>query len=158
MARRGAGSFPPTVRTHANRRSCLFAPPEPNSVIGNTEQEEVAWCIRKCFAMSAKSSTRLVHQRRKRLGPGPRLIRVLAEPRNNARVIPDGTFQAVHFVKTPLYWQVMGWGDFTKINIAAGDFGGELDPHGATGDGNPVGGNVTANATGQDVHYQEWMK
>ncbi|GFZ48172.1 hypothetical protein JCM24511_05920 [Saitozyma sp. JCM 24511] len=103
---------------------CLFAPPEPNSVIGNTEQEEVAWCI---------------------------------QPRNNARVIPDGTFQAVHFVKTPLYWQVMGWGDFTKINIADGDFGGELDPHGATGDGNPVGGNVTANATGQDVHYQEWM-
>jgi hypothetical protein len=52
----------------------------------------------------------------------------------------------------------MGWGDFTKINIADGDFGGELDPHGATGDGNPIGGNVTANATGQDVHYEEWMK
>lgn len=51
-----------------------------------------------------------------------------------------------------------GLGDFTKINIANGDFGGELDPHGATGDGNPVGGNVTANATGQDVHYEEWMK
>ena len=38
------------------------------------------------------------------------------------------------------------------------DEGGELDPHGATGDGNPIGGNITCNATGQDVSYQEWMK
>lgn len=30
------------------------------------------------------------------------------EPRNNARVIPDGVLQAVHFVKTPLYVQVQG--------------------------------------------------
>jgi hypothetical protein len=35
--------------------------------------------------------------------------------------------------------------------------GGELDPHGATGDGNPVGGNVTSNISGTDVHYEEWM-
>ena len=49
-------------------------------------------------------------------------------------------------------------GDLTKINIAQGDEGGELDPHGATGLGNPVGGNVTCNVTGQDVSYQEWMK
>ena len=50
------------------------------------------------------------------------------------------------------------WGDFSKINIAEGDMGGELDPHGATGNGNPVGGNVTSNITGEDVHYEEWMK
>lgn len=49
-------------------------------------------------------------------------------------------------------------GDLTKLNIQQGDQGGELDPHGATGDGNPVGGNVTTNATGSDVHYEEWMK
>lgn len=79
------------------------------------------------------------------------------QPRNNARVIPDGVLQAVHFVKTPMYVQVQGWGDFTKLNIQAGDQGGELDPHGATGDGNPVGGNVTSNVTGTDVSYQEWM-
>lgn len=103
---------------------CVFGPPEPNSVIGNTEAYEVAWCI---------------------------------QPRNNARVIPDGTVTAAHMVKTPLYWQIQGFGDFTKINIASGDQGGELDPHGATGDGNPVGGNVTCNATGSDVHYEEWM-
>ncbi|KAJ9118652.1 hypothetical protein QFC22_003872 [Naganishia vaughanmartiniae] len=77
--------------------------------------------------------------------------------RNNARVIPDGVLKAVHFVKTPLYVQVQGWGDFSKLGVAAGDQGGELDPHGATGEGNPVGGNVTSNVTGSDVPYQEWM-
>lgn len=79
------------------------------------------------------------------------------QARNNARVIPDGTFTAVHFVKSPLYWQIQGFGDFTRLNIQNGDEGGELDPHGATGLGNPVGGNVTTNATGSDVSYQEWM-
>ena len=28
-----------------------------------------------------------------------------------------------------------GVGDLTKINVLAGDAGGELDPHGATGNG-----------------------
>lgn len=51
----------------------------------------------------------------------------------------------------------MGYGDFTQLNIADGDYGGELDPHGATGAGNPVGGNVTTNISGQDVNYEEWM-
>lgn len=77
--------------------------------------------------------------------------------RNNARVIPDGTLTAVHFVKTPLYIQIMALGDFTKIGIAAGDEGGELDPHGATNKGNPIGGNVTSNISGEDVFYEEWM-
>ncbi|KAJ9110675.1 hypothetical protein QFC19_001504 [Naganishia cerealis] len=79
------------------------------------------------------------------------------QPRNNARVIPDGVLKAVHFVKTPLYVQVQGWGDFTKLNVVAGDDGGELGPHGMTGEGNPVGGNVTSNVTGADVPYEEWM-
>jgi len=33
----------------------------------------------------------------------------------------------------------------------------ELDPHGAYGDGNPIGGNVTSNITGSDQHFAEWM-
>ncbi|WVQ86036.1 hypothetical protein IAT38_008204 [Cryptococcus sp. DSM 104549] len=103
---------------------CLFAPIDKDSEIGETEAEEVAWCV---------------------------------QARNNARVIPDGTLTAVHFVKTPLYWQIQGFGDLTQLNIKSGDEGGELDPHGATGLGNPVGGNVTCNATGEDVHYEEWM-
>jgi hypothetical protein len=40
------------------------------------------------------------------------------------RVIPDGTLTGVHFVRTPDYVQVTGVGDFTKINIQAGDEGG----------------------------------
>lgn len=58
-----------------------------------------------------------------------------------------------------MYVQIMGYGDFTKLNIPFGDFGGELDPHGATGAGNPVGGNVTTNMTidGQSIAVAEWM-
>jgi hypothetical protein len=53
------------------------------------------------------------------------------------RVIPNGTLKGVHFVKTKDYVQVTGVGDFTKINVKANDDGGELDPHGADGNGNP---------------------
>ncbi|TIB96283.1 hypothetical protein E3Q18_03207 [Wallemia mellicola] len=80
------------------------------------------------------------------------------QPRNNARVIPDGTITSAHFVKTDAYVQVRAQGDFTKIGVQDGDYGGELDPHGATGDGNPVGGNITSNVSGSDVSYQEWME
>ncbi|KAJ7060503.1 hypothetical protein C8F01DRAFT_1084219 [Mycena amicta] len=104
---------------------CLFAPPEPNSVIGDTEGEEVAWCVK---------------------------------PRNNARVIPDGTITGVSFLKTPFYVQILGTGDLTKLNIKKGDSGGELDPHGQFGAGNPVGGNVTTNIVdGTDINIGEWM-
>lgn len=50
-----------------------------------------------------------------------------------ARTIPDGTFKGVHFVKTRDYVQVTGVGDFTKVNVKAGDQGGELDNRGADG-------------------------
>jgi hypothetical protein len=53
------------------------------------------------------------------------------------RVMPAGTLHSAHFVKTPDYVQVTGTGDFTKINVQAKDEGGELDPHGADGNGNP---------------------
>lgn len=86
-----------------------------------------------------------------------RTVAWCTKPRNNARVIPDGTLTAVHFVKTDLYIQIMALGDFTKIGIKAGDTGGELDPHGATGKGNPIGGMVSSNITGKDVFYKEWM-
>ncbi|KAJ7641736.1 hypothetical protein FB45DRAFT_361343 [Roridomyces roridus] len=79
-------------------------------------------------------------------------------PRNNARVIPDGVITGVTFLKTDFYVQIMGWGDFTKLTVANGDSGGELDPHGATGVGNPVGGNVTTTvADGLDEPIEEWM-
>ena len=34
-----------------------------------------------------------------------------------------------------MYVQIMGYGDLTKINVAPGDEGGELDPHGQDGNG-----------------------
>ena len=51
------------------------------------------------------------------------------------RLIPDGAITGAHFVQTPDYVQVTGVGDLTKINIPQGDEGGELDPHGADGNG-----------------------
>ena len=54
---------------------------------------------------------------------------------HGTRVMPAGTVKGAHFVQTPDYVQVTGVGDFTKINIPAGDEGGELDPHGADGNG-----------------------
>ncbi|KAF7773122.1 CAZyme family CBM13 [Agaricus bisporus var. burnettii] len=72
------------------------------------------------------------------------------------RVIPDGTLKGVHFVETPDYVQITGQGDFTKINIPAGDSGGELDNRGADGRGNPIGGLVYGNSFGQGQQFHEW--
>lgn len=73
------------------------------------------------------------------------------------RLIPQGTLHSVHFIKAPHYVQVMGQGDLTKLNIAPGDTGGELDPHGADGNGNPQGGLVFSNAFGSGLsQVQEW--
>ncbi|OBZ67650.1 hypothetical protein A0H81_12195 [Grifola frondosa] len=72
------------------------------------------------------------------------------------RLIPDGTITGAHFVQTPDYVQVTGVGDLTKINIPAGDEGGELDPHGADGNGNPIGGLVFSNAFGSLAQIHEW--
>lgn len=73
-------------------------------------------------------------------------------------MIPDGAVQGVQLLQTPSYVQISGQWDGTRVNIPAGDAGGELDPHGATGEGNPVGGNVTTHlATGNNVFYEEWM-
>ncbi|KAF8155348.1 carbohydrate-binding module family 13 protein [Mycena galopus ATCC 62051] len=65
------------------------------------------------------------------------------------RTIPNGALKGVHFVKTPDYVQVTGVGDFTKINVAK-------DPHGADGNGNPVGGLVFGNTFGNALQYHEW--
>jgi len=104
---------------------CLFAPPNPgpDSVIGNTERIEVAWCMKDGYG---------------------------------TRLIPDGTIQGAHFVQTPDYVQVTGVGDLTKINVPKGDAGGELDPHGADGNGNPIGGLVFSSAFGQLAQLHEW--
>jgi len=106
---------------------CLWAPPDPNSLIADTEGEEVAWCTK---------------------------------PGRGTRLIPEGALRGVQFTRTPDYVQVVGFIDQTKINIQAGDFGGELDPHGADLRGNPLGGLFysTAWSGNNDTYTQviEW--
>ncbi|GAB1521205.1 hypothetical protein RhiTH_004296 [Rhizoctonia solani] len=66
------------------------------------------------------------------------------------RLIPDGTITGAHFVQTPDYVQVTGWGDLTKLNIPKGDSGG------ADGLGNPHGGLVFGKSYGKWQQYHEW--
>ncbi|KIY73299.1 hypothetical protein CYLTODRAFT_428616 [Cylindrobasidium torrendii FP15055 ss-10] len=72
------------------------------------------------------------------------------------RLIPDGTITGAHFVKSADFVQITGVGDLTKLNIPAGDAGGELDPHGADGNGNPIGGLVFSTAFGGLQQIHEW--
>jgi len=68
------------------------------------------------------------------------------KPGRGTRIIPAGAIQGLQFMQTPDYVQVVGFIDQTLINIQAGDYGGELDPHGADGRGNPLGGLMYSNA------------
>ncbi|KAK0440218.1 uncharacterized protein EV420DRAFT_1279267 [Desarmillaria tabescens] len=72
------------------------------------------------------------------------------------RVIPEGTITGIHFVLTPDFVQIAGSGDLTKLNIPAGNEGGELDPHGADGNGNPIGGLLFSSAFGKTQQMFEW--
>lgn len=72
------------------------------------------------------------------------------------RLIPNGTIKGAHFVQTPDFVQITGTGDLTQLNIPKGDEGGELDPHGADGNGNPVGGLVFSSAFGTLEQIHEW--
>lgn len=105
---------------------CLFAPPKPDTTIGDSEGEEVAWCTKK--------------------GHGTRLI-------------PEGALTGVQVVQSPGYIQIVGFIDQTKLNIADGDYGGELDSGGQDGRGNPIGGLVYSNAfpsnNGNNASYQQ---
>lgn len=98
------------------------------------------------------------HPARTQHAPLPVQAQDPAHANNTAHsLIPDGVIKSAHFIKTAAYAQVYGTWDGTKINIVAGDTGGELDPHGAENLGNPIGGNVTSNWGGSDVFYEEWM-
>ncbi len=77
---------------------CIWGPKDPNSVVGDTEGEAVAWC---------------------------------SKPGHGGRLIPEGTLKGLQWTRTPDYVQIVGFIDQTRINMAAGDYGGEMDPHGA---------------------------
>ncbi|KAF8888567.1 hypothetical protein BD779DRAFT_449571 [Infundibulicybe gibba] len=73
-----------------------------------------------------------------------------------SRLIPDGAITGAHFLQTPDFVQVTGVGNLQLINIPAGDAGGEMDPHGADGNGNPIGGLVFTTAFGELQQIHEW--
>ncbi|KAJ9106192.1 hypothetical protein QFC21_001336 [Naganishia friedmannii] len=132
---------------------CLFAPSSTTSAygdssLGNTEREVVSWCLKSGYG---------------------------------TRLIPAGAVTGAHFVKTPTYIQLSGTlavlGGPSALNIPASehssgqvhlefplkdslrtdDDGGELDPHGADGLGNPIGGLVFSSAFGGGVkQIHEW--
>jgi hypothetical protein len=59
------------------------------------------------------------------------MIAWCTKPGHGTRLIPAGALTGVQFTKTPDYVQVVGFFDQTQVNMVAGDYGGEMDPHGA---------------------------
>lgn len=85
------------------------------------------------------------------------MIAWCTKPGHGTRLIPEGTLTGVQFLRTPDYIQAVGFMDQTKINMVDGDFGGEMDPHGADLRGNPMGGIMFSNAFGGSyVQVLEW--
>ncbi|EIW71797.1 hypothetical protein TREMEDRAFT_27865 [Tremella mesenterica DSM 1558] len=68
---------------------------------------------------------------------GTNVVSWCSKAGHGTRLIPDGTLHGVTYVKAQSWMQVSGTGDFTKINIAPGDAGGQFDPGKA-----PAGANV----------------
>ncbi|EGF99813.1 uncharacterized protein MELLADRAFT_94094 [Melampsora larici-populina 98AG31] len=80
------------------------------------------------------------------------------KPGRGTRQIPAGALISAHFLSTPHYVQITGFIDGPALNIKKKDDGGELDPHGATGLGNPIGSLVYTTAFGGGVQQvKEWM-
>ncbi|KAF9476850.1 hypothetical protein BDN70DRAFT_811591 [Pholiota conissans] len=85
------------------------------------------------------------------------MIAWCTKPGHGTRLIPSGALTGVQFMKTPDYVQVVGFFDQTKVNMIAGDYGGEMDPHGADLRGNPMGGILYSDKfTGSPVQAIEW--
>jgi len=70
------------------------------------------------------------------------------KPGHGTRVIPAGAISGVQWLYAKNYVQVVGFIDQTQVSLAADDLGGELDPHGADEQGNPLGGVVFSNGYG----------
>jgi len=74
---------------------------------------------------------------------------------HGTRVIPPGAIYGAQMIQTDKYIQVVGYVDQTKLNIAAGDYGGEMDPIGADGRGNPLGGLMYSTAFSNNNEIQQ---
>ncbi|KAF9009824.1 hypothetical protein BDZ89DRAFT_1095114 [Hymenopellis radicata] len=76
--------------------------------------------------------------------------------KHGGRLIPEGTITGLQLIETSEYLQLTGFLNGPNINIQAGDFGGELDPHGADLRGNPLGGLMYSTAwSGNNDTYQQ---
>jgi len=73
------------------------------------------------------------------------LVAWCTKPGRGTRIIPASAMSGVQFMRTPDYLQVTGRINQSLINILHGDSGGEEDPHGADGRGNPLGAIVFSN-------------
>jgi len=62
------------------------------------------------------------------------------KPGRGTRLIPQGALKGIQWIRTPAYISAVGFIDQTMIDLQSGDYGGELDPHGADLRGNPMGG------------------
>jgi hypothetical protein len=76
------------------------------------------------------------------------------KPGHGTRLIPEGALTGVQWTKTPGYIQAVGYFDQTKVNLLEGDYGGEMDPHGADLRGNPMGGLIFTTDFGGSVPQQ----
>lgn len=52
-------------------------------------------------------------------------------PSHGTRLIPKDSLHGIQFMRTPDYVQVSGFINQSRINLKDGDYGGEMDPHGA---------------------------
>jgi len=74
------------------------------------------------------------------------------KPGHGTRVIPAGAITGAQWLYAKDYIQVVGYIDQTQVNLASSDQGGELDPHGADEQGNPLGGIVFTNGYGTNAN------
>ncbi|KAJ6458615.1 hypothetical protein C8R47DRAFT_943063, partial [Mycena vitilis] len=71
-----------------------------------------------------------------------KVVSYCTNPQWGGRPIPAGAIHGIQFMRTSAYIQIVGFIDNTALGLASTDTGGELDPHGADLQGNPLGGVV----------------
>ncbi|KAF9472027.1 hypothetical protein BDN70DRAFT_887459 [Pholiota conissans] len=76
-----------------------------------------------------------------------KVVAYCTKPTHGSRLIPPGAITGLQWMKTSAYIQVTGFINNTALSLDPTDAGGELDPHGADLQGNPLGGVVFSNGT-----------
>ncbi|KAJ7838962.1 hypothetical protein B0H13DRAFT_1911511 [Mycena leptocephala] len=78
-----------------------------------------------------------------------KVVSYCTNPQWGGRPIPAGGIHGIQFMRTSAYIQIVGFIDSTALGLSPTDTGGELDPHGADLQGNPLGGVVYS----LDTHF-----